>query len=444
MEPNTLLAALLDEAGISRAGLAARINQACRQSHKVTRYDHTSVGRWIKGQRPRSPVPDHVCEILGEYLGRPIGLQDIGMGQVSGDRVTPLPDFVARAASLWRHDQQGVAAPDARFITGMQAVAPVWEWENPPEDHDVSWQGGPGVQPHHINVLRAGRGRYETMYRHAGGVATRGRVVNFLNEYAAPLFRGSYSGDTGRDLFHATGGLVAVAGICAYDSGTQGLAQRYFHQALRLAKASGDRSFGGYVIALLVNQSLFLECHRQAIAFAEAGLRSAGAHISPALRTDLYVMQAKAFAGMKAVSEAHRCITLAEQTAGRIRHQEEPPETRYVQPGLVEAQLAEALIGLGELRPARAFAVEAVRTNALAHARGRVHRMATLATVDLDLGEAERAAASATTMVELAVGMESHHLQHRFEILRDRLMRTGNAAARDAAALIDQVLAIPL
>ncbi len=50
---------------------------------------------------------------------------------------------------------------------------------------------------------------------------------------------------------------MAVAGICAYDTDAHGLAQRYFHQALRLAKASGDRGLGAYVIALLVNQSLF-------------------------------------------------------------------------------------------------------------------------------------------------------------------------------------------
>ena len=36
-------------------------------------------------------------------------------------------------------------------------------------------------------------------------------------------------------------------------------AQRYLHQALRFAKASGDRAFGAYIVALLVNQSPGLE-----------------------------------------------------------------------------------------------------------------------------------------------------------------------------------------
>lgn len=153
-------------------------------------------------------------------------------------------------------------------------------------------------------------------------------------------------------------------------------------------------------------------------------------------------MQAKAFAGAKDVSGAYRCIRLVEKMAQNIHREDEPPETGYVQPGLVEAQLAEALIALGELGPARDFAAEAVRTDA--HARGRVHRMATLTTVDLDRGEVEQAASSANRMIDLAAGMESHHLRHRFEKLRSRFAHTGNATAREVAVRIEQALSIPL
>jgi len=442
MERNILLEALLDEAGMSHSGLAARVNLLRAAGGKVTRYDHTSVGRWINGQRPRGRVPDLICEVLGKQLERPISLSDIGMGMQSVEQIIPLTEFVVQAAILWRRDQQRARASDTSVVTGMRAIAPIWEWENPPEDGDVSrWQGHQ-IQTCDIAILQAARTRYEVMYRQVGGVATWARVVGFLNEHATPLLRGSYSDQTGRSLFRATGGLAAVAGICAYDSDAQGLAQSYFHQALRMAKASGDRGFGGYVIALLVNQALFLKCYRQAIAFAEAGLRTAGPHISPALRTDLFVMQAKAYAGMKATSEAHRCIMLAEQAASNIRRENEPPETGYMEPGLVQAQLAEAFISLGELAPAREYAVEAVRTHA--HARGRIHRMATLTTVDLNRGEVEQAATTAMHMVDLAVGMESHRLRDRFEKLRNRLVRTGSASATEAAARIDHVLSIPL
>lgn len=217
-------------------------------------------------------------------------------------------------------------------------------------------------------MLRAARAHYEQMYRKAGGIATRTRIVGFLNSETAPLLRGSYTDATGRQLHRATGGLVAIAGICAYDSDAHGLAQRYFHQALRLAKASGDRGLGAYVIALLVNQSLFMREYRQAVAFAEAALRAAGRHITPALASDLYAMQAKAYAHLGDGSSALSCIRRAEQAAERIRRGYEPDETGYVQPGLVNVQVAEALLSLGDLVAAAEHAAAAVDTPA--HDRG--------------------------------------------------------------------------
>ncbi|GAA1406317.1 transcriptional regulator [Kitasatospora putterlickiae] len=438
MEPNPLLDALIDEAGMSHAGLAARVNGVTG-----TGYDHTAVARWIKGQRPRGAVPDAICAVLSKKLGRPVALDDIGMGQPEGATSTALPKYLDRATALWRSD--GQARPEVQAVpavTGTAAITPVWEWENPPDDRDVSRRGAPRVGASDVQMLRTARSRYEQMYRTAGGVATKGRVVAFLTDHTAPLIRGSYSDVLGRDLLRAAGGLAAVAGICSYDADAQGLAQRYFHQALRLAKASGDRAFGGYVIALLVNQALFLRDYRQAVAFAEAGVRSAGPHISHALATDLHAMQAKSFARMGDAASAHAAMARAEAAASRIRRDEEPPETGYVQPGLVEAQLAETLISLGDWSTARQYAEEAVQSQA--HARGRVHRLATLTTVDLGRSEAEQAAAHAVGALELAAGMESRRLRDRFVALRRQLADHRTAATRDAVDRIDDALAVPL
>lgn len=280
MEPNVLLESLIDEAGVSRAGLAGHVNQAGRSRGLCLRYEHTAVARWLKGQRPRGQVPDLICEVLARRLDRPVTLDDIGMG-VSGThtpaREAGLSGFVEHATALWRSDeQQRPHLATTPAVSGTMAVMPVWEWENPPEDADVSRPGPPRVSMADIAMLRAARAHYEQMYRKAGGIATKSRIVGFLNAETAPLLRGGYSDATGRRLHRAAAGLVAVAGICAYDSDAHGLAQRYFHQALRLAKASGDRGLGAYVIALLVNQSLHLAEFRRSVAFAEAALRAAG------------------------------------------------------------------------------------------------------------------------------------------------------------------------
>ncbi|MEV0276108.1 transcriptional regulator [Streptomyces sp. NPDC050610] len=445
MEPNALLDALLDEAGISHAGLAAHVNAAGRNRGLSLRYEHTAVARWLKGQRPRGQVPDLICEVLGERLHRALTLDDIGLGTPGGPRApsTPLSGFVERATALWRSDEQQrphvVSAP---AVTGTPAVIPVWEWENPPEDSDVSRHGLTRVTMTDIEMLRAARAHYEQMYRKTGGVATRARVVGFLNFETAPLLRGSYTDATGRQLHRATGGLVAVAGICAYDSDAHGLAQRYFHQALRLAKASGDRGLGAYVVALLVNQALFLREYRQGVAFAESALRAVGAHITPALAADLYAMQAKAYARLGDGAGALACIRRAESAAERIRPGQEPVETGYVQPGLVNVQVAEALLSLGDLEPARVHADQAV--DSPAHDRGRVHRLAMLTHIELRQGDADKAVATAREMTEQARGMESQRLRDRLRAVREHLIESGCAATAEAAEMIDGALRVPL
>lgn len=446
MQPNVLLDALLAEAGMSHAGLAAYVNQAGRTRGLALRYEHTAVARWLKGQRPRGQVPDLICEVLGGRLRRPVALDDIGLGVpglAAGPHASPLSGFVDRTAALWRSD--GQARPHlltAEAVTGTPAVIPVWEWENPPEDADVSREGPDRIGPEHIEILRAARVHYELMYRRAGGVATRDRIVRFLCSETAPMLRGSYSDELGRKLHRASGSLVAVAGICAYDSDAHGLAQRYFHQALRLSKASGDRGLGAYVIALLVNQSLHLREYRQAVAFAEAALRAAGRHTTPALAADLHAMQAKAYAQLGDASSALRCIRHAEAAAERIRPGSEPDETGYVQPGLVNVQVAEALLSLGDLASAHEQAAAAVGTPA--HARGRVHRLAMLCEIQLRQGESDGAVAAAAEMADRARGMESLRLRDRLRAVREQLLDSGCSGAEDAAELIDGALRVPL
>jgi tetratricopeptide (TPR) repeat protein len=450
MQPNALLDALLDEAGISQAGLAARVNHAGGKRGLALRYDHTAVRRWLKGQRPRGQAPDLICEVLSSRLHRQVALDDIGLSGVPGERPSPdsgssstLSGFVERATALWRSDeQQRPHVLGAPAVTGTPAVMPVWEWENPPEDGDVSRSGLAQVNLADIETLKGARAHYELMYRKAGGIATRTRVVGFLNSETAPLLRGGYNDATGRQLHRATGGLVAIAGICAYDSNAQGLAQRYFHQALRLAKASCDRGLGAYVIALLVNQSLFMREYRQAVAFAEAALRTAGREVTPALAADLYAMQAKSYAHLGDGASALACIRRAEKAADRIRRGSEPDETGYVQPGLVNVQVAEALLSMGDLTTAREHAAAAVDTRA--HDRGRVHRLAILTHVELRQGEADRAVATAVEMAEQARGMESQRLRDRLRAVREHLAASGCAEADEAAEMIDGALRIPL
>jgi hypothetical protein len=179
-ESNLLLAALIDQAGMSRAGLAKTINLA-GQAHGL-RYDHASVARWIRDHAvPRAPAPQLICEILGRRLHRTVTLADIGMQRrAANERAPSLGQATDRAIAVW-HGDAGGRSPGA-VLGGAQAATPVWEWENPPHDRDVGHEGHRPADPADVIFLRQTRAHYQEMYRRVGGGPVRPLLLATLNE----------------------------------------------------------------------------------------------------------------------------------------------------------------------------------------------------------------------------------------------------------------------
>ena len=68
--PNYALALALSATGWSNAETARRLNEHCAlRGHRGIAIDAARVGRWIRdGERPRSPVPDLLAELLSAQL----------------------------------------------------------------------------------------------------------------------------------------------------------------------------------------------------------------------------------------------------------------------------------------------------------------------------------------------------------------------------------------
>lgn len=408
-EPNILLDALLDRAGLSRAGLARQLNGRDTE----LRYDHASVARWVRDHAiPRQPVPLMICQIIGDRLGVPVTTADIGMAHPGHHEAPTAARLVDRAAAVWRGDRTG--QHPTRPLTGPHAVAPLWEWEHQPDTEDLTRTGGPHrVDPADITRLRAARTRYQEMYRRVGGVPVRARVVDTLTGHATPLLRAAYDNNRGRDLFQATAGLAALAGVCAYDANRQALAQRHLLTALRLAKASGDRALGAYIVSVMATQALHLRDYRLVVQYAQAALHTSGPVISRALAADLHSLAGKAYARMHDTTGSHHHLRHAETLAARLDTTAGPAEVSYIHPGLIETQVAEALRRLGDLTAARSYAEESVRTATTTHLRGQVHRQAGLTLVLTAQGDLDQAVHAGHHMLDKLTGMESGRLTDR-------------------------------
>jgi hypothetical protein len=71
--------------------------------------------------------------------------------------------------------------------------------------------------------------------------------------------------------------------------------------------------------------------------------------------------------------------------------------------------------------------------------RGRVHRLATLATIQAGQGDADHAVATAMRMLDQAAGMESRRIEERVTGVRDAIssMSDGRAASEFAERVAD-------
>ncbi|MFI6132724.1 hypothetical protein [Micromonospora sp. NPDC051141] len=435
-EANILLDALLDRAALSHSALARHLNALDTALH----YDHASVARWIRDHAiPRHPVPLLICRIIEDRLGAPVTLADIGMARDQDREPSALPAVIDRATALWRGDQRG--HHPRKPVAGAQAVAPLWEWEHPPDEGNLAYSRDPGSGHHRVDRvdvqrLRLARDRYQEMYRRVGGVPVHARVLATLTDQAAPLLRAAYDNNRGRDLFQAVAGLAALAGVCAYDANRQALAQRHLHTALRLAKASGDRALGAYIVAVMANQALHLHEDRLVVQCAQAALRSSGSAISSALAADLHALAGKAYARMRDATSSHPHLRQAETLAARLDPTTGPVEISYVQPGLIETQVAEALRRLGDLTAARTYAEESVRTARTTHPRAKVHRHAGLALVLTAQGDLDRATEAGHHMLDQLTGMESGRLTDRIRQVTTAL--TSHATEPTVAAFLER------
>ncbi|MER5865520.1 regulator [Kitasatospora sp. NPDC002040] len=150
---NPRLAALIEEAGFSHAGLARRVDQLGLEHGLDLRYDKTSVTRWLRGQQPRGATPALIAEVFTRRLGRRMTAQDIGLDAFApvyaGLEFAESPqEAVDIVASMWRKDT-GLQSELRRIaFTPAGLVVPSRDWLIGRTDERVARDGSvPGLPP---------------------------------------------------------------------------------------------------------------------------------------------------------------------------------------------------------------------------------------------------------------------------------------------------------
>lgn len=450
--PNEKLGTVLVLAGISNAGLARRVNDLGAQRGLTLRYDKTSVARWVsKGMVPQGAAPHLIAAAIASKLGRPVPLHEIGLADAD-----PAPEVglafprdvgqaVRSATELYRLDLAGRRGGGGiwQSLAGSFSVSayatPASRWLITPADSSVAREahqaakeaevgggseGGAPQRVGHSDVTKLREAaedarRWDSKY--GGGDWRSSMVPECLRVDAAPLLLGSYSDEVGRALFGATAELTRLAGWMAFDTGQQEAAQRYYIQALRLARAAADVPLGGYVLASMSLQATYRGFADEGVDLAQAALeRNRGLATA---RTMSFFRLVEARAQAKA-GDAPACGTALKAAEGWLERARagdpDPSWLDFYSQERFAADAAECYRDLRMPRQVQRFTEQALARPTEEFVRSHGLRLVVSAVAELESGNLDAACAAGTRAVEVAGRISSARTT---EYVRDLLHR---------------------
>ncbi|MGW2636618.1 MFS transporter [Streptomyces sp. NPDC001348] len=448
--PNEKLGAVLALAGISNAGLARRVNDLGAQRGLTLRYDKTSVARWVsKGMVPQGAAPHLIAAAIGQKLGRPVPLHEIGLADAD-----PAPEVglafprdvgqaVRSATDLYRLDLAGRRAGAGgiwQSLAGSFAVSayatPASRWLITPADSSVARDANPSegsgapIKVGHSDVQKLREAaedarRWDSKY--GGGDWRSSMVPECLRVEAAPLLLGSYSDEVGRALFGASAELTRLAGWMAFDTGQQEAAQRYYIQALRLARAAADVPLGGYVLASMSLQATYRGFGDEGVDLAQAAVERNRGLATARTMSFFRLVEARAHARAGDAHAAGAALKAAEGWLERARDGDQDPSwLGFYGYDRFAADAAECYRDLKAPRQVRRFTEQALSKPTEEFVRSHGLRLVVSAVAELESGNLDAACEQGVRAVEVAGRISSARTTEYVKDLLHRLEPYGD------------------
>ncbi|WP_330457409.1 hypothetical protein OIB37_11165 [Streptomyces sp. NBC_00820] len=235
--PNTALAALMQAGGIGNAQLARKVNVIGRELGVQLHYDKTSVSHWLAGSVPKPEARPAITEALSRLLARPVTCTEIGWPTEPADGY----DVVGDVIDLSRADMD----PSRRGVlkTGMYAAAlAVPRFEDEVDERVEAVTAGRTVhigRPD-VDTVRTMTDKVADILDQVGAGHARPMAAAFLANSGGRYLRASGPNQVVREMKAAIADMVYLTGWMAMYEDQQGLGQRYYLRALKLAAAAND------------------------------------------------------------------------------------------------------------------------------------------------------------------------------------------------------------
>jgi hypothetical protein len=184
-------------------------------------------------------------------------------------------------------------------------------------------------------VLREFLTMFRRMDNREGGGAVRERLVRVPHHELAPLL---------------TTEMTHLAGWMAYDCGLHGLSQRYLRQAPALARAGGDATLSGEILAAVAHQAAYLGHATDAIHAAQAAAAAGRLTHHLPLVAEAHVLEAHGHALIGDTTATHAALHRAHSTRAGVDPDTGPDYLTYLDEAYLAAKFGHAFRVLGDGR----------------------------------------------------------------------------------------------
>jgi hypothetical protein len=298
-----------------------------------------------------------------------------------------------RAIGKWERGK--VKQPSAPYRAALRAVLDVdHDWElgfaDPPAA-SVPLPLIPNGEAPGVDAIRAMATSVHVVDRQLGGGRLYASVVSYLQVDVA---RALFAPSSGAQVYAAAASLTEIAGWMAHDSGRDVDARTHFDGSYRLSLAAGSSALAANMCASMSHLAGQLGQVEDALRLAEVGLdRVAKTGGIARVTARLHAMRAKALAAGGDGDGCLDALARAERAIGGNDDNEHAAWSAHFDQGSLAAETASALHLLGDLTGAERQARLVVDLRRGDRVRALAFGRLTLASILLDAGRADEAAA---------------------------------------------------
>ncbi|MFI6156405.1 hypothetical protein ACIBCA_27380 [Kitasatospora sp. NPDC051170] len=429
--PNIELAALMHQARWGNDQFARAVNRVGTEAGLRLTHDKSAVSHWLSGTRPRVEVREVVREVFARRLGRPVTPGETGFeadGDSRADRGV-LSDLMAIGKADMDPSRRGI------LTAGLYSLALTIPLFDDTADRISPAAAGRTVRvgAGEVQTVRTMTDRIAGILDELGAAHARPMAAAFLVNSVGPWLQASGTAKVKADLLAASADLTYLTGWMAMYETAHGLGQRYYVQALKLAREAQDHVTYCRTLRGMALQASNLGYGPKALQLADSAAEAAPA-AGPRLRAFLTGQQAHGAAMVKDRRQAFARLAETETALSRAEGRNDAvggyDQTAY------HFHVSHVLYELGDLPGAIKELQLSNRTRPANEKQGRVHGNGLLARRQMERGHLDAACATWDTFLDDYLTISSVRGDEHFQALTRAL--PANSPSRAVRQLRDR------